>query len=95
VLLTYECRACSYADFAVVFRALSGMYIRAADLVAGARSLLFFGVRLEALLVDVANAVNGGADGTDDAAAAAAATAAAAQLCHGLGEHCCDACGGR
>jgi hypothetical protein len=84
-ILTYECRACSYEEFSTVFRALHGMYISAADLVARSHTLRFFGIGLQALLVDTANVNNG-------EGAAAADAAAAEMLRLGLGEQCCVVC---
>jgi hypothetical protein len=80
----YECRACSYEEFGTVFRAIHGLYVRAADLVACSRALLFFGIGLQAVLVDTANVdnANGGADAAE----------AAQVLRLGLGERCCVVC---
>ena len=76
IIVTFECRDCSYDDFAVVWRVLNGLYVPVADLVTGARVLDFFGVPAEASLVDCANKDNKEAT---PAAARAAASAAAAQ----------------
>jgi hypothetical protein len=67
IIVTLECRDCSYDDFAVVWRVLNGLYVPFADLVNGARVLDL----AEALLVDCANKDN------EEFAARAAASAAA------------------
>jgi hypothetical protein len=99
-VLPYECAACSYDAFGVVFKALHGMYVSTQELLAHAGALDFFGIGICAVLVATANVDNAapvagtGADGLAAAAAAAAAAATkeAEALRLGLGARCCDAC---
>jgi len=97
-VLPFECRACSYDAFGVVFKALSGIYVSTEELLEHVGALDFFGISLANVLVATVNADNAvpsGAPGELAAAAAAAKVAsngAAGELRLGLGARCCAIC---
>ena len=59
-VVEFLCTSHSHADFAAVFRALHGMYIRPAELVRAREALEYFGLPADALLVAAANDGNAG-----------------------------------
>ena len=60
--IVWECSPdyATFEEFNTVFRVLHGLYVRPSDLIAHGKALNFFGIPLDAVLVDIANAGNAG-----------------------------------
>lgn len=71
-ILRHQITECSFEDFAVVFRVITGQYVSPAQAVSGARVLDFFGISPESVLVSAVNTENAAAalEAAKDAASA-------------------------